>query len=396
MAIIDLLNFQPLLAPIPGANPAGVNLRLDTTPTSTYHKLKDARNQARAIERSWVREDNNGSGKGPDWNPVLQLTPLLLTEKTKDLEIVAWFIEASIRSRGFRGLSDGFRLACDLVERFWEHLYPKPDEDGDATRVAPLTGLNGDDGDGTLIAPILLVPLTQGSSAGPYSRYQYQQAVELEQVTDPEKRARRVERGAVTLEMFDRAVAETPRSFFQDLLASLVAASTEFDKLCALLEARCGKDADGRSTAPPSSQIRNALRSCRETVEHSTGLSVADLGSASGAPSAANEKSQASATDGAAMPSLEMTQPVTALRDAPRINSAFGTREEAFGVLLTIAQFFRKTEPHSPVSYALEQVVRWGKMPLPQLLTEVLPEEVPRQQLFRLVGIPHGEGATKV
>ena len=96
------------------------------------------------------------------------------------------------------------------------------------------------------------------------------------------------------------------------------------------------------------------------------------------------------------MPSLETTQTTTAPGETPRFTSAFGTREEAFGVLLTIAQFFRKTEPHSPVSYALEQVVRWGKMPLPQLLVDVLPEEVPRQQLFRLVGIPHGEGATKI
>ena len=33
------------------------------------------------------------------------------------------------------------------MEQFWDGIYPLPDEDGLATRVAPLTGLNGEDAD---------------------------------------------------------------------------------------------------------------------------------------------------------------------------------------------------------------------------------------------------------
>jgi hypothetical protein len=39
------------------------------------------------------------------------------------------------------------------------------------------------------------------------------------------------------------------------------------------------------------------------------------------------------------------------------------------------------------VPYGLEQVVRWGNMPLPALLGELIPDESPRHQLFRQVGI---------
>jgi type VI secretion system protein ImpA len=56
--------------------------------------------------------------------------------------------------------------------------------------------------------------------------------------------------------------------------------------------------------------------------------------------------------------------------------------------LLRVAEFFRRTEPHTVLSYALEQVVRWGRMPLPALLRELIPDDGSRQQLFKQVGIP--------
>ncbi len=67
------------------------------------------------------------------------------------------------------------------------------------------------------------------------------------------------------------------------------------------------------------------------------------------------------------------------------------TREEAFQSLLQIAAFFKRTEPHSPVSYALEQAVRWGKLPLPELLNELIADQGSREQLFKLVGIQSPE-----
>ncbi len=55
--------------------------------------------------------------------------------------------------------------------------------------------------------------------------------------------------------------------------------------------------------------------------------------------------------------------------------------------MLAVADFFKQTEPHSPVSYALRQAVRWGRMPLPEFLTEVIPDENVRAELFRRVGL---------
>src|SRR5262249_38316920 len=159
-------------------------------------------------------------------------------------------------------LRDGSRLAAGLVEQFWDGLYPLPDEDGLPTRVAPLTSLNGDDAEGTLIAPIALVHLTEGSSVGPFALYHYQQAQSLGQVQDEQAREKRLKRGAVSLDTIQRAIAETPASFFASLVQDLTQCQNEFAKLNGLLEEKCG----GR--APPSSNIRAALAACLEAVSY--------------------------------------------------------------------------------------------------------------------------------
>ena len=54
---------------------------------------------------------------------------------------------------------------------------------------------------------------------------------------------------------------------------------------------------------------------------------------------------------------------------------------------MQVADFFRRTEPHSPIPYLLEQAVRWGKMPLAELLNELLPADSVPAQSFKLLGI---------
>ncbi len=371
MASPDVLDFDTLLAPISDEQPTGIDLRSDASPGSLYYAIKDARSSARATERQAVM--NGDETARPDWKPVLKHGQKALAERTKDLEVVAYMTEALVRLNGFAGLRDGFRLARELVERYWDGLYPMPDEDGLETRLAPLTSLNGDDAEGTLITPIAQVPLTAGGDEGPFAVAHYQQALALAQVADEQARQRRVEQGAVTLERIERTVAATPESFYAELTEDLTQCQEAYEALCRALEERCG------AQAPPSSNIRAALTGCRDMVNH---LARAKLPSAGGEPSANGEADGAAAAgpggDGA---------PATA-------TGAIRTRDDALTALLKVAEFFRRTEPHTPVSYALEQAVRWGRMSLPDLLTDLIQDESARYALFHRVGIrpPGSEG----
>src|SRR5579859_2750272 len=154
----DVIDVDALLAPIPGDAPAGVDLRQDTATDALYTRLRDARAEARTAERAQENEDGNYAIPA-EWRIIADLAYEVLTTHSKDLEIAAWLTEALLRSDGLQGLSAGLQVMKGLVDQYWDDLFPLPDEDGLATRVAPVTGLNGQSGDGTLIQPLRRVAL---------------------------------------------------------------------------------------------------------------------------------------------------------------------------------------------------------------------------------------------
>lgn len=370
MASPDVLDFAKLLAPIAGENPAGIDLRTDSSPSSPYYATKDARNKARADERRAVAAEE-GEAPMPEWKPVIQNAIKVLTEKSKDLEITAYLIEGLCRTAGFVGLRDGFRLARELAEKYWDQIYPLPDEEGLETRVAGLTGLNGDDAEGTLIAPIARIPITETRGDVPYATYHYHEAKNLAKIADPKVRDRKIEQGAVTLEKVQKAVSDSSNKFYINLMEDITKALEEFNKLVAFLDEKCG------SKAPPASNIRTALIAVQDVVKD-----VAQGKLQMGGPAAAADAGADAATGQA-----------SGGKSGEKSPDQLQTREDAFTLLMKVADFFRRTEPHSPVSYSVEQAVRWGRMPLPDLLTELVGEENPRKAIFKQVGIKPPEAA---
>ena len=69
------------------------------------------------------------------------------------------------------------------------------------------------------------------------------------------------------------------------------------------------------------------------------------------------------------------------------IAKQMNSRTQAIEQLDLVAEFFRKTEPHSPMSYAIEQVVRWSGLSLPELLQELITDGDARNGYFKLSGI---------
>jgi type VI secretion system protein ImpA len=375
MSTPDILDFPKLLAPISGDQPAGVDLRADASPGSAYYAVRDVRLANRAAERQLLADP--GTAAAPDWRPVLQRGQAVLAEKAKDLEIVAYVIEALVRLHGFAGLRDGFRLARELIERFWEGLYPLPDEDGLETRLAPLIGLNGQNAEGTLISPILCVPLTHEGNGGPFACYHVQQALALSQVTDENVRDARLQEGTVSLEVIGQAVWETSRDFYALLVHDLTQCEDEFAKLCQVLEEKSG------AHAPPTSNIRSALAACRDALNQ---VAEAKLPAPEPEQAPAGERTATNslAAAGSPVPTHAAVPPTFAGETAAE---AVANRDHAFRLLLKVAEYFRRAEPQSVVSYGLEQVVRWGKMALPDLLSELIADRSPREQLFKQVGI---------
>src|SRR3954469_13314789 len=112
-----------LVNPIPGPNPAGIDLRYDPL----YDKIKEARHEDDdAPQGDWQR-----ARKTADFGLVTKLAGDALATRSKDLQLAAWLTEAQLRREGFAGLRDGLELLAGLLRDFWNELYP-PLEDGDA------------------------------------------------------------------------------------------------------------------------------------------------------------------------------------------------------------------------------------------------------------------------
>ncbi len=370
MASSPILDFSSLLAPISSEQPTGVDLRLDPSPLSGYQTIKTARYAARDAEKNSLYKES-ASDADEHWRKIASLAPNLLANESKDLEVATWLTEALVRRNGFQGVKEAFLLIEGLIDQFWDGLYPLPDEeDGLETRISPFAGLNGTSNEGVLIAPIRRVPLTQGYSPGPFAYWQYQQAVELERVTNEDARQAKAEKLGFTFADIERAVDETSQEFFVEQFEDLEETLACVKRIEEKLDRHCGSE-----YAPSMRSIIGALEECRSALNHIARhkLPVAAV------EADPIENNSAAETAAGGQP----TQAVVA--------KAVMTRDIAFQQLLDLAKFFRTTEPHSPVSYALEKAVKWGNMPLDELIVELIPDSSSRKHFSELTGVKTNE-----
>lgn len=362
----QLINREFILKPLSADNPTGADCRLDVSPGSLYYKIKDARNRARNIERKLLNGET-GCDPMPDWLIVLEVAIEILSIHSKDLEVVVWLIESLIRRNGFTGLYEGLALLHQLITLYWDSLYPTLDQNDLDLRLAPLIGLNGEDADGTLIQPITEQFITEGKTIGPYVLWEYQQAIELEKISDPNVLEKKLEQGCVRLVDVKKAVAESSQKFYADLFENLSLCIEEYQSITSFLEEKCGNN------APPSSNIRRTLELFRDHIKFIL----------SDAPFMINDQSEFN----------KLKEEQNGQSYGPRnekeeiLSERINSRQEALINLIKVADFFKKTEPHSPIPYLLERAVRWGNLPLPELLLEMIADESARNRVYELSGI---------
>jgi type VI secretion system protein ImpA len=130
------------------------------------------------------------------------------------------------------------------------------------------------------------------------------------------------------------------------------------------------------SFVPPSANIRELLEECLRVCK----ASMKDEPRPPGGP-------LDPARPPVDPPGGPSTPPGTDGGHAPFAGSTIETRRQAIETLTRVADFFRRTEPHSPISYGIDQVVRWGRMSLPELLVELVSDKSAREEIFKRAGI---------
>ena len=101
----SIIDIEALVAPISSDNPCGSDPRSDTGFDSAYHKLKDAREAAMAVERPDKSAQPDNSQQVPvtdvsKWNAVVKIALGILQGSAKDLEVCALLVEGLARTAG--------------------------------------------------------------------------------------------------------------------------------------------------------------------------------------------------------------------------------------------------------------------------------------------------------
>ena len=237
-----MIDLDAILTPIEGENPAGENLRY----TATYDAIQEARREEDVLDRGdWDREV-----KTADWELVKRLAVEALTEKTKDIQISVWLLESLVKTEGFNGLDAGLQVTTELMERFWEHVYPEIEDDDLDYRIGPLEFMND-----KLWLAVKQVPITDASAGGGgYSWVKWQEATEV----GSDEAA--IAEGKLGLEDFESALNRSSKAFYEELYGQIEACITSFTRFDNLLDEKFG------SEAPRTADFKQALEDCQRFI----------------------------------------------------------------------------------------------------------------------------------
>ena len=231
-----MFDMDAILAPIPGDNPSGEDMRY----SAVYEQIKEARRADDLLDQgAWQRDL-----KKSDWDLVIKVSSEALQKKTKDLQIAAWLTEALMKKEGFAGLADGFTVTIAFISNYWDTLYPLPDEGDLEYRVGPLEFLND-----KISFSIKDIPITEPKVTNGYSWHQWQ-----------ESRQAKGQDAQLSAEEFDSAVGLSSRDFYIALARDADACMDAFSKLDALVDEKFGQD------APRLSELKQAIEDCQHVV----------------------------------------------------------------------------------------------------------------------------------
>jgi type VI secretion system protein ImpA len=329
-----MFKVEQLLNPVSGAAPCGEDL--------AFSPELDAIAQARkaddpSIEQgAWVT-----TLKEADWKFVTKRCALLIETRSKDLQLAVWLAEASARTGGLRSLGNALLVVTALCERYWDGLYPLPDEDGFERRIGNLCWIAA-----RLPQLVTECPVTEGAA---FSMRDIEAA-----------RAH----GAEAIANVEAARGRTSTAFQQALLEDCKHSMAALAELEKAVDARLGADGPGFSGA------RTALQNLAHFLTPAAG---------------------AAAATPAAVPAVQPPGSIVPAAALPAFTGAIASRAQALGQLRAVADYFRQAEPHSPVAYLAEKAARWGEQPLHLWLKAVVKDAGALAHVEELLGIAKEE-----
>jgi type VI secretion system protein ImpA len=359
-----MMDLEKLLTPIRDDAPSGDDLR-DVAGDLTMENLGELR---RAVDPAL-----GGEGQEPNWTAVRRECEAALEARSKDLQLAAHLTEALAHLEGFAGVRAGLELTRELVERFWDGLHPGAESGGTVDQPYRARWLNWMGGSRDFIGAVSQCPVvdTPGSPPLSWRDYRNSELVDEKKVhSDPTQYREMIAAGYINGEQWLARVKGTEPERLREVLEAVRGCESVTHELELACEKRFVAD-----ELPSLTGLKSLFGDLRGYLEER--LPTAEPTS---------EQPQSAATGaGAAVPVAASAAPA----------GPVASRDEALRRLGEVAEFFRRTEPHSPISYLVQRAVRWGHMPLEGLLKEVVKNDDVLSRIWETLGLDSAGGAPK-
>ena len=240
-----ILEFDTLIAPIPGDSPAGI-----AVPFAVTQQLEEMRREVDPA--SYSKDDpTRPEPKKADWKGTIELTQETLRTTSKDLLIAARLTEVLVKVHGFAGLRDGLHLFRLLAEQGWDRLLPAIEAEDDLeVRAARFNWLDDKDKGARFPATLRLVPLMDPEG----QRYGWQHWKDSQ-----------APKSKITAADVERAIQATPVDKSQLVVEDIEESWKELAGLAQVLAQKM--DTPSSKYAPGLGGIREAINDCRTLAQ---------------------------------------------------------------------------------------------------------------------------------
>ncbi|TJZ64614.1 type VI secretion system protein TssA [Chitiniphilus eburneus] len=354
-------DFEALLAPIPGDEPAGELLRGSVT----YRSIEAARraDDASLPQGTWEHEL-----KRADWDRVSQLAAAALAGKSKDLQLAVWLLEAEINRNGFAGIAACAALIDALCQRYWDGLYPAAPEGDLDYRANMLRWANE-----KLLPALRCIPITATGRDRDYNWADWEQARRNEQVKSAAGSRNAPQLEGPSLAEVSAAVSATGSDAYGWLYCTLADALDAIAALATRVDDLFGADGPSlRTLAGMLEQIQSLIGS----ELHKRGIHGEALRFA--VPEAAH-------ADDLQVEEGDFYPPV----GGP--SGPIAGRSDAYARLSEAADYLQHIEPHSPVPYLIRRAIEWGNLNTVELYQEVFLRLGGQLSIFEMLGLEAGK-----
>jgi type VI secretion system protein ImpA len=345
------LDFDALLAPIGGTEPAGSS--------STYLELRsqldDLRKEVNPDDFDADDPMRPDQPKFADWSKIEELTRKALERDAKDLRLAGYLVEALVHQYHFDGLAEGLRLLREMLERCWDRCYPAVENGDVEVRVGVFNSLDDLQAKGRTPFPnyLRMLPIVVGGK--------------LKHSYEDWKKSQ--DKGGTELaESFAKALKESKPEQAAKTAQAIEYCLREHGMLLKAIEQRFGP-----VIGPSLANLRRALEDCgrvaRVVTEHHAGPGPEK-----------NEEERPGEGEKA---------------DNQSNRAAAGaSRAAAYRQLAEAAAMLERLEPHSPIPYLVKRAVELGSLPFPQLMKALIRDANVLAELTREFGLK-AEGEEK-